>query len=65
MKSLPNYTWSEWLASCKIAQETEGQRESFVHEYLIRCEKNPSMDWMQIAVSAWRLYQYEKTGNAQ
>lgn len=65
MKSLPNYNWNQWQAACKVAWETEGQQESFVHGYLLRCEKQVRWTLQQVAASAWRLYQYDKTGNAQ
>lgn len=56
--------WNDFLAGCKTAWATEGQQQSKVHSYLIRCDKMPNMGLIQIAASAYRLYKKENTENA-
>jgi hypothetical protein len=51
--------WNQFLVSCKIAWETEGQQEKEVAAYLRRCEKTPKMSLLQVAASAYRLYKSE------
>lgn len=56
-----NFTmnWNQFLSACKTAWSTEGQQESRVHSYLLRCEKTPSMTLVQVAASAYKLYKSE------
>lgn len=51
--------WNQFLSACKTAWATEGQQESRVHSYLLRCEKTPDMTLVQVAASAFKLYKSE------